>query len=54
MYNGILKEWREGVIVKEYDKNNNEIHTKNSNGFEKWYNSDGNEITQTEYEKIHA
>ncbi len=37
-----------------YDKNNNEIHTKNSDGVEHWYNSDDDEITQTEYGKIHA
>ncbi len=30
--------------IREYDANGNCIHSKNSNGFEEWYDSDGNVI----------
>ncbi len=31
-----------------YDANGNEIHRKDSDGFEEWYDADGNEITKPE------
>ena len=49
--NGDHNEWVEWIkdvlnSVREYDANGNEIHLKDSNGYEEWreYDSNGNEI----------
>jgi len=36
----------------EYDDHGNCIHIKNSDGLDVWYDSDGNEISKEEYEKL--
>ena len=35
---------------REFDKNNNLIHYKDSSGIESWYNSTGNQITKQQFE----
>ena len=36
----------------EYDSNGKVIHSKDSNGFESWYDSKGNSITKKQFDKL--
>ena len=37
---------------REYGSNGNELHFKDSNGYEFWCNSNGNEITKKQFDKL--
>ena len=40
--NGLKEKEKPKYPIKEYDKNNNLIHYKYSNGYEEWYEYDKN------------